>query len=65
MPTYTYRCPTCETVIEVVQKISEKKAPECDSEGCEKRPMDTLIQQGNFLLKGQGWARDGYGKVGR
>lgn len=62
MPTYQYECKTCGKQVELFQKISEKKAPACDSEGCEKQPMETLIQATSFRLKGTGWARDGYKK---
>lgn len=59
MPTYVYRCPTCGNEVEIVQKISEKAAPNCSKQACDVR-METVIVPSSFILKGQGWAKDGY-----
>lgn len=56
MPTYVYRCENCKKQVELVQKISEKKEPTCE---CGYK-MVTVIAPSTFVLKGSGWAKDGY-----
>ena len=63
MPIYEYRCPTCEAEVECFQKISDPP-PKCAA--CEKGrgvevEMKKLISRGSFILKGGGWADEGYG----
>lgn len=57
--TYEYKCVNCEHEWEFEQKISEDaitKCPECGEETAKR-----LISCGNgFILKGGGWAKDGY-----
>lgn len=60
MPTYVYRCPKCEAEVELVQKITEQKAPDCPNPECMEAVMETVIQATSFALKGSGWAKDGY-----
>lgn len=62
MPTYDYKCPVCGSEVQLIQKISEKIAPMCISDSCsnEKIEMQTIIAPSTFVLKGSGWARDGY-----
>jgi len=60
MPTYVYECSNCKQRIELVQKITEKTAPLCMDERCSLREMDTVIVPFTFVLKGSGWAKDGY-----
>lgn len=59
MPIYEYRCQTCG-VFEQIQHIKEKplrKCPVC------KGSVKRIIPDGtSFILKGSGWARDGYTK---
>lgn len=57
MPTYEYLCPKCGTV-EVEQKISEEPLKVCPT--CKEQPVQRQIAQTSFVLKGKGWARDGY-----
>ncbi len=61
MPTYVYRCPACVHTVELVQSMSEKKAPQCSFCGQE---METVLQPTGFALVGSGWAKDGYSKKG-
>ncbi len=65
MPAYVYECPACGKSVELVQKMSEKKSPPCDVENCDRngQDMESIISAGSFVLKGLGWARDGYSKV--
>ncbi|HAR95737.1 MAG TPA: FmdB family transcriptional regulator [Deltaproteobacteria bacterium] len=52
MPIYEYECSTCGKVFEAFQKITEdplETCPVCDS------PVNRLISQCSFQLKGSGW----------
>ena len=59
MPTYEYRCKECcEYIIysasyEMIKELEPMKCPKCGKE------MDRVYSC-NFILKGSGWARDGY-----
>lgn len=60
MPTYIYRCKSCEHEIEKFQSIKDeplKLCPECNQE-----ELQRLIGSGNFILKGRGWYSDLYTK---
>lgn len=60
MPLYEYRCedPKCNGQEEVLQRVSDADKPrKCPQ--CEKR-MKRIISGGSFILKGGGWASDGY-----
>ena len=57
MPVYEYECTTCQSVIEIQQKISDAplaSCPECDG------PVRKLMSMTSFQLKGGGWYADGY-----
>ncbi len=57
MPTYTYKCKFCGEK-EIKQSIKDDKlntCPECNSDNFER-----LISNGNFILNGSGWYKDGY-----
>lgn len=59
MPTYLYRCPVCKVEFEVERKMRDTSpvlCPKCDSK------TERLIARCQFLLKGTGWSKDGYGK---
>jgi putative FmdB family regulatory protein len=58
MPTYEYRCNACGHELEAFQKITEDALRECPE--CGKPALERLISGGNFVLKGQGWYKDGY-----
>jgi len=65
MPTYTYECEFCKDRVELIQKISEKKNPVCTRPDCNlpdgsQRVMETVMMPSSFVLKGGGWAKDGY-----
>jgi len=57
MPLYEYRCDSCGKQIEQFQKHTEP-APSCIQ--C-LETMKKLISRSSFALKGDGWAKDGYG----
>lgn len=59
MPTYQYKCEFCDFEFEQIKPMSKSDesegCPQCGSE-CRK-----IITGGSgFLLKGDGWFRDGY-----
>jgi putative FmdB family regulatory protein len=57
MPTYEYVCNGGHE-FEVVQSIQEgpiERCPKC------RRICKRLISESSFILKGKGWAKDGYG----
>lgn len=71
MPTYEYKC-ECGKVFEYEQRISEPALTVCpfctdgkDCPNCGKKQtpckVERLIVAGNFILKGNGWYKDGYG----
>ncbi|MHB8407898.1 MAG: FmdB family zinc ribbon protein [Acidiferrobacterales bacterium] len=59
MPTYEYECPKCGEKFELIQKISENNPPQ----HCEGTDAKRIISKpALFVLKGGGWAKDGYSK---
>jgi putative FmdB family regulatory protein len=65
MPIYEYECPHCGIQLELTQSINDP-APTCDHPDSEKSmfrlEMHKKISKTGFSLKGQGWAKDRYGK---
>jgi len=56
MPTYQYKCETCEaTVSHVVMISEERKLPECLS--CDK-DMVRVFSAPSLTFKGSGWGSD-------
>ena len=58
MPLYEYQCKSCNNNFELRQKFSDAPASECPECG---GPVEKLISQSGFSLKGGGWYGDGYG----
>lgn len=59
MPIYRYKCAECAYEVELIQKMSEKRAP-ANCATCGATSMMTVLSTPMFVLKGRGWARDGY-----
>ncbi len=64
MPTYEYKC-TFGHEFEETQKITDAPLTACPvkishDHVCEAE-VKRLISGSNFILKGSGWAKDGYG----
>lgn len=57
MPIYEYECPNCNMIFDQISKIGEDTAI-CIN--CNK-PAKKIMSSSTFLLKGDGWAKDGYG----
>lgn len=57
MPIYEYKCEKCGQVFEAMQKFSDPPLNECRSCG---GPVEKLISQTAFTLKGEGWYQHGY-----
>lgn len=56
---YEYECQTCKHTWEVEQKISDDPVKKCPK--CKKLKAKRLISGGSsFVLKGGGWANEGY-----
>ena len=58
MPLYDFKCDECEHVFEVTQKHIDP-SPKCEECG---EPTIRIISNTNFVLKGDGWYKDGYSK---
>lgn len=60
MPTYEYRCTNsgCSCQWETEQKITEPPLETCPK--CGRKTAERLISKTSFVLKGSGWAREGY-----
>ncbi len=62
MPIYQYKCSVCGAVAEVLQRM-DASAPLCSQcpEDAEDAPqMVKQVSRSSFVLKGGGWAADGY-----
>ncbi len=60
MPIYEYKCNSCNTVFEEIQKFSDDPVKKCRH--CSSTKVEKLISQSSFVLKGGGWYADGYSK---
>lgn len=58
MPTYLYECDHCGE-FEVDQRLSDKPLTECID--CKSEQVKRLVAgRTSFVLRGNGWASDGY-----
>jgi len=60
MPIYEHKCKKCRAVFEVMIPFSEANKPVACIE-CGAAKTVRLISATSFSLKGDGWAKDGYG----
>ena len=59
MPIYTYRCEKCGKEMELFQKLKARPSRVCPD--C-LAYMARVVSKTTFILKGEGWAEDGYAK---
>lgn len=52
MPTYSYRCDSCEHAFEIVQRFADEPLTECPECGARIR---RVIQPVGVVFKGSGW----------
>ena len=57
MPIYEYKCKKCGKEFEVIQKFSDGPLKKC--EDC-SGPVEKLVSQSSFVLKGSGWHKTDY-----
>lgn len=61
MPMFEYRCEKCGHKFERLLRSSERDEPQpCPKEGCGEKKTKKLVSRSSFMLKGGGWADDGY-----
>ncbi len=58
MPTYEYRCQSCEHQMEAFQSIKDAALTDCPV--CHQPKLERLISATSFQLKGGGWYKDLY-----
>jgi putative FmdB family regulatory protein len=61
MPLYEYMCPECGNIQEIEHSIKDDPVVTCDCRSTNRPRCKRLVGLGNFVLKGSGWAKDGYG----
>jgi putative FmdB family regulatory protein len=58
---YEYECLTCHETVEAKQSVKDSPKRLLFCPGCGKvRAVKKLISKTSFILKGSGWAKDGY-----
>ena len=62
MPTYDYKCPKCETVFEVVHKMSARHVAKCPK--CGTRAERQLSGGHGIVFKGTGFYETDYKRKG-
>ncbi len=63
MPLYEYQCRSCGHRVDRLQSHDDPPpvCSTCDEKMPDETPfMDRLISRSSFVLKGSGWAKDGY-----
>ena len=62
MPLYTYRCTQCGYTDEFIIDVKKRnKKFLCEQDQC-TGVLERGLDAPSFQLKGDGWAKDGYGK---
>jgi len=56
--TYDYTCTACNHNWEAEHSINAEPLTDCPE--CKKPTAKRQISQGNFVLRGAGWYKDGY-----
>lgn len=58
MPTYDYECENCNATLEKEHSINDAPHKKCIV--CGKDSLKRIISRSTFILKGNGWYKDGY-----
>ena len=58
MPLVEWKCQTCDTIIENIQKTTEEK-PELVCPNCGHTEFEKIISKCSFHLRGSGWGKTG------
>jgi len=66
MPVYVYECPNCKSTWKIEYKVEERDiwthlCNKCNTKDM-SHVMKRIIAPTSFILKGSGWAKDGYSK---
>lgn len=59
--TYEYKCRCCAHQFEAEQSIKDEPLKTCPV--CLVAGLERLVSNGAFVLKGDGWFKDGYNKA--
>lgn len=62
MPIYEYRCQSCGTVFENLQRLSDPDPEQCPS--CGQNPITRMLSAPSFRLAGSGWYETDFKKDG-
>ncbi len=62
MPIYEYRCNSCDSVIEIIQKFSDAPLTQCRNCG---GTLERLISPPGLQFKGSGWYVTDYARAGK
>lgn len=60
MPTYEYKCQTCDHRFDVVQTMSSPKLTDCPVEGCDGAVKRLLGTGAGIIFKGSGFYQTDY-----
>ncbi len=60
MPTYEYKCDTCDEVFEIFHSISADPKTECPSETCNGKVTRMISSGAGMLFKGSGFYETDY-----
>jgi len=60
MALYEFICKKCNNKFEEIRKFSDESPIVCPF--CNSKRVKKIISKSSFILKGNGWYKDGYGK---
>jgi putative FmdB family regulatory protein len=60
MPTYDYHCNCCQKDFEIEHSIKDDPIQECPV--CKTASLKRMISKSDFVLIGDGWAKDNYAR---
>ena len=56
MPVYLLQCNKCKKTKKALLKVEERRTQKCECGG----DLHTMLAPSTFILKGNGWEKDGY-----